>query len=83
MGIAFFLIALIPFLVLPSVIAGAFVACFMIYFREVTQIQMKSFEPDFRHGWDFRNWSKSKNMETWIPIGVIMLSGIALHLIMV
>ena len=62
-------------------ISAALIAMFMIYFREVTQIQIKNFDADFFHGWDIKKWSDSKNLETFFPIGIMLAETLVLALI--
>lgn len=52
--------------------AAAAIAGFCLYFREVTPEQAKHFDCDFRRGWLPWKWSRSKNIETWIPVSVVL-----------
>lgn len=55
----------------PTITAGT-IAAFSLYFREVTQQQAKLYHFDFRSGWNPMKWSAGKNLETWIPVGVVL-----------
>lgn len=52
--------------------AAGLIAGFTLYFREVTQNQAKNFDCNFRRGWNPGKWSVSKNVETWIPVTVVL-----------
>jgi len=54
---------------------AAILAAFWLFTREVTQQQTKHFDSDIRKGWDFWNWSRSKNLETWMPVGCVLAFG--------
>lgn len=61
-------------------LAAGLIAGFTLYTREVTQNQAKNFDCDFRRGWNPVKWSASKNMETWIPVGVVLGVAAAIEL---
>ncbi len=63
----------------PTLAAGA-IAAFWLFTREVTQAQDKHFDSDFRKGWDFWNWSASKNLETWIPVASVIAIAVCVQL---
>lgn len=69
--IGLWVITIIPFLLLPPVVAAGISAAWQIYFREVIQVQSKT--GDFRTGWNPFKWSQSKNIETWFPIILFMI----------
>lgn len=58
-------------LVGPTLAAGL-IAVFWLYSREVTQEQGKDYANDFRFGWLPWKWSVRKNLETWIPVCVVL-----------
>jgi hypothetical protein len=66
-------LTLLVILLLPKLIAIAIIVAFILYFRELTQVQSKLYDGDIRRGWNFTEWSVSKNVETWVPIGVILI----------
>lgn len=55
----------------PTLSAGT-IAAFWIYSREVTQKQGSDYGNDFGRGWNPFAWSRRKNIETWIPVGVVL-----------
>lgn len=80
MAVFFWVVCIIPFLIFHPVIAAGLVASWQVYFREVTQTQSKEYDHDFRRGWNPNGWSRSKNIETWWPIGWILLISVVLYL---
>lgn len=62
----------------PLLAAGLF-AAFTLYFREVTQKQGSAYDNDFRRGWLPWKWSLSKNIETWVPVGVVLAVAAAIE----
>lgn len=64
----------------PMLTAGLF-AAFWLYAREVTQHQGKHFDNDFRSGWLPWKWSLEKNIETWIPVAVVMSVAVCVQII--
>lgn len=61
----------------PMLTAGLF-AAFWLYTREVTQEQGKHFDNEFRSGWLPWKWSMEKNIETWVPVGVVLAVALVL-----
>lgn len=59
-------------LLLGPMLAAGLAGAFSLYFREVTQDQAKLYHFDFRSGWNPRAWSRGKNIETWIPVSVVL-----------
>lgn len=55
----------------PTLGAGL-IAALYLYAREVGQVQAKLYGNDFRRGWNPVKWSAGKNIETWIPVGVVL-----------
>ncbi|MDZ4818540.1 MAG: hypothetical protein SGJ20_06150 [Planctomycetota bacterium] len=55
-------------------LGAAILAAFWLFTREVTQKQA-DYGNDIRKGWDFWNWSRSKNLETWVPVGCVLALG--------
>jgi hypothetical protein len=57
--------------------------CFLLYFREVTQFQTKSFESNFLKGWypwsELYPWSLDKQLETFFPIAVLIVIALVVH----
>ena len=81
LGLAFWCIAIICILLFPAVVAAGAIACLCIYYREVTQLQTKSYDSDIREGWNYRLWSRAKNIETWFPIGAIMVFTLVVYIV--
>ena len=59
-------------MVLGPTLSAGLIAAFWLYSREVTQEQGKHYGNDFRKGWLPWKWSLEKNIETWIPVGVVL-----------
>lgn len=64
----------------PMPTAGMF-AAFWLYTREVTQQQGKHFDNDFWKGWNSIHWSSEKNIETWIPVAVVISVAVCVQLV--
>lgn len=79
LGLAIAGSVLVAFLLLGPVMAAGVVGAWDIYFREVTQLQGKHFDNDFRSGWLPWKWSSEKNIETWLPVGVVLGAGAAIE----
>lgn len=58
--------------VLPTI---AIATAWATVLREVTQRQSGYFKDDFRKGWDFWNWSRAKQVETIVPVAMILALG--------
>jgi len=56
-------------------LGAAILAAVWLFTREVTQQQGKLYGNDFRKGWNFWNWSGSKNLETWVPVACVLAFG--------
>jgi hypothetical protein len=69
------------FLFLPPEIAAANSGSLYIFLREVGQVQSKLYDNNFRYGWNFWTWSRSKLAETFIPI-VALIGASTLYWIM-
>ena len=80
LGLAVGAALLIAFLIAGPVMAAGLFGAWDIYFREVTQEQAKHFDFDFRKGWNPAKWSKAKNLETWIPVGVVLCVAAAIEI---
>lgn len=76
LGIALAVIAYVLVLLFDDKLAAAIVGAAIIFLREATQEQTENYGSDFRKGWDFWNWHRSKNFETWVPIAVVLIVGI-------
>ncbi len=59
-------------MVLGPTLSAGLIAALWLYSREVTQKQGSAYGNDFRRGWAFWHWSASKNLETWILVGVVL-----------
>lgn len=45
-----------------------------ILLREVTQKQSAKYDNDFRKGWDLWTWDRDKQIETVVPIAIILVA---------
>lgn len=79
LGIALMVIVYIIVMLIGGTAGAAVVGALFIFLREVTQEQAENYDNDFRKAWDFWNWHRSKNFETWVPIFVTILVGILTH----
>lgn len=61
-----------PYLVMNIYSAALVNGAWALFFREATQKQMDDYSGDFERGWDFWNWSVGKNIETWIPVALLL-----------
>lgn len=81
LGLVLFASVFAAFLFIGPVMAAGVVAAWDIYFREVTQQQGKHFDNDFRRGWLPWKWSIEKNIETWIPVAVVISVAVCVQII--
>lgn len=82
LGLFLLIVTVGVILILPVLLSAAFIAAFILYFREVTQDQTKHYDSNFAEGWDFRLWSRGKNIETWIPIFFVVTVGVLWLIVM-
>jgi hypothetical protein len=66
-------------MVLGPTLSAGILAAFWLYSREVTQKQGSAYGNDFRRGWLPWKWSRSKNIETWIPVCVVLCVAAAIE----
>lgn len=79
LGLAIAGILVAAFFLLGPVMAAGMFGAWDIYFREVTQLQGKHFSNDFRRGWNPLAWSGEKNLETFIPVCIVLGVGMAIE----
>lgn len=62
--------------------AAAVFGAFAVWWRELVQAQvLPTGKSDFLTGWAFwREWGRQKNLETWAPVGALLVAGAALAL---
>lgn len=68
-------------LLFGPMLAAGLLAAFTLYFREVGQAQAKHYDFDFRWGWLPWKWSRGKNIETWIPVAVVLAVAFGVQII--